>query len=275
MQLAGKVVVVTGGASGIGKAMCLRFKQAGASTVVVSDINEAAARTVADAVGGLAIACDVSNETEVKALVKNVEQSCGRIDLFCSNAGVGFGDGGAAATGASNQQWQLCWDVNVMAHVYAARAVIPGMVTQGGGYLLQTCSAAGLLSQIGDASYSTTKHAAIGFAESLAITHGDQGIKVSILCPQYVATKMIGIEEGEDFSDRAGVISPAQAAEIVLAGLQAENFLILTHPEVETYRQSKASNYDRWLGGMRKLRRSLFGDRESVSIAELTSVNKK
>lgn len=275
MKLLDKVAVVTGGGSGIGKAMCLRFHQEGARAVIVADINEAAAQAVAHEIGGLAISCDVSDELQVEALVKTVEQSYGQLDLFCSNAGVGFGDGGSSATGATNQQWQLNWGINVMAHVYAARAAIPGMTERGGGYLLQTCSAAGLLSQIGDAAYSSTKHAAIGLAESLSITHGDDGIKVSVLCPQYVATKMIGIEEGEDFSDKAGVISPEQAADSVVSGLASEQFLILTHPEVETYRQNKAANYDRWLGGMRKLRRSLFGGKDTMEIGDLSNVNKK
>lgn len=274
MKLADKVVVVTGGGSGIGKALCHRFKQEGARAIVVADIDAEAAQRVADSIDGLGLSCDVSDEQQIKALVQQAEDSYGQIDLFCSNAGVGFGDGGRAATGASNKQWQLNWDINVMAHVYAARAVIPGMVARGGGYLLQTCSAAGLLSQIGDAAYSTTKHAAIGLAESLAISHGDEGIKVSILCPQYVATRMIGLEEGDDYSDRDGVISPEQAAAAVVEGLDKEAFLILTHPEVEAYRQHKAANYDRWLGGMRKLRRALFGDKEDVGIADLTHVNK-
>lgn len=274
MKVLGKVVVVTGGGSGIGKALCQRFHREGAKAIVVADINEAAAKAVAATVGGVGVACDVSDEQQVLSLVKNTEQTYGSLDLFCSNAGIGFGDGGRAATGASNEQWQLSWGVNVMAHVYAARAAIPGMVERGGGYLLQTCSAAGLLSQIGDAAYSTTKHAAVGLAESLAISHGDEGVKVSVLCPQYVATPMIGIAEGEDFSDKDGVISPDQLADIVVQGLDQEQFLILTHPEVENYRQSKAANYDRWLGGMRKLRRLLFGDKQDMDIGDLTGVNK-
>jgi NAD(P)-dependent dehydrogenase (short-subunit alcohol dehydrogenase family) len=274
MKLADKVVVVTGGGSGIGKALCYRFQQEGARAVVVADIDGEAAQRVAKAIDGLGLACDVADEQQIKTLVQTVEDRYGQIDLFCSNAGVAFGDGGRVASGASNKHWQLSWDINVMAHLYAARAVIPGMAARGGGYLLQTCSAAGLLSQIGDTAYSTTKHAAIGLAEALAISHGDEGIKVSILCPQYVATPMIGLQEGDDYADRDGVISPGQAAAMVVEGLDKEQFLILTHPEVEGYRQHKAANYDRWLGGMRKLRRMLFGDKEAVDLTDLTNVNK-
>ena len=186
MNVNDKTVVVTGGARGIGKALAIRFAKEGAR-VVVSDLKEETARRVAEPIEGLAVACDVSKESAVQNLVARAEDRFGPIDLFCSNAGVFFGEPDLA-TSAGNDHWQTCWDIHVMAHVYAARAVLPGMIERGGGYLLNMASAAGLLSQIGDAAYSATKHAAVGFAESLAITHGDDGVKVSVICPQFVAT---------------------------------------------------------------------------------------
>ena len=258
MRVEDKVIVVTGGASGIGKAMCLRFHQEGARGIAVADINEPGTREVAEKIGGLALRCDVSVEAEIIALVKETERRFGPIDLFCSNAGIGIPDEpGGMASSAPNESWQKIWEVNVMAHVYAARAVLPGMIERGEGYLLNTSSAAGLLNQIGSASYSTTKHAAIGFAESLAITHGDDGIRVSVLCPQAVATPMM---EGKDHSPQAGdgMLQPSDVAESVIQGLEEERFLILPHPEVLTYMQRKTSDYDRWLKGMRRFRQQFL-----------------
>jgi NAD(P)-dependent dehydrogenase (short-subunit alcohol dehydrogenase family) len=255
MKVEDKVIVVTGGASGIGRAMCLRFHAEGARGIAVADINEAGAREVAEEIGGLALRCDVSVESDIVALVGETERRFGPIDLFCSNAGIGIPDGpGGMATSTPNQDWQKIWEVNVMAHVYAARAVLPGMIERGGGYLLNTSSAAGLLSQIGSACYSTTKHAAIGFAESLAITHGDQGIRVSVLCPQGVATPMT---VGKEYSPQAGdgMLQPSDVAESVIQGLEEERFLILPHPQVLTYMERKTSDYDRWLKGMCRYRR--------------------
>ena len=194
-----------------------------------------------------------------KNLVTRTEQHFGPIDLFCSNAGVCFGEPDSA-TSASNTQWQTSWDIHVMAHVYAARAVLPSMIERGFGYFLQTASAAGVLNQIGDAAYSTTKHAALGFAESLAITHGDDGIKVSVVCPQYVATPMLGYEEGDDFSNYPGIISPHQLADSVIEGLEEERFLILPHPQVARYYQHKTADYDRWIAGMRRLRSKIIDE---------------
>lgn len=258
MNLNEKTVVVTGGAGGIGKALSVSFANAGAN-VVVADRLESAARQTADEIGGLAVSGDVSKETDVQHIVEQAEQHFGPIDLFCSNAGVCFGEPDNAAS-ASNTVWQTCWDVHVMAHVFAARAVLPGMIERGHGYLLQMASAAGLLNQIGDAAYSATKHAAVGFAEALAITHADDGIKVSVICPQYVATPMIGYNEADDFSEYVGVISPQQLADTVLKGVEEERFLILPHPDVAKYFQFKAGDYDRWLGGMRKLRRKIVNE---------------
>lgn len=254
MDVNGKTVIVTGSARGIGKALVQRFAKEGAR-VVVSDLEEVAAQQVADPIGGLAVACDVTKESDVQNLVARCEAHFGPVDLFCSNAGVFFGEPNLA-TSADNAQWQTCWDIHVMAQVYAARAVLPAMIERGEGYLLNMVSAAGLLSQIGDAAYSTTKHAAIGFAESLAITHGDDGIKVSVICPQFVATPMLGYGEGEGAPDNPGVISPDQVADAVIDGLAEERFLILPHPEVDKDRQHKG-DYDRWIGGMRKLRRTI------------------
>ena len=255
MKVAGKVVVVTGGGNGIGKGLCERFHAEGASKVVVVDLEESSARAVADSIDGDAFAVDVRDEQQIQAMVAEVEKRYGRIDLFCSNAGIIALDGEPWwATSAPNETWQAMWDIHVMSHVWAARACLPGMLQRGEGYFLNTASAAGLLNQIGDAAYSTTKHAAIGFAEALAITHGDDGIKVSVLCPQAVATRMVGDTDGGT-AGVDGVLSVEQVAEEVVQGLDSEQFLILPHKEVIEYQRRKAEDYDRWLGGMRKLRR--------------------
>lgn len=260
MELAGKVAIVTGGANGIGRALCERFHQEGARKVVVADLEEANARAVADTIAGDAFGVDVRDEARIKAMVEQVEASYGTVDLFCSNAGIIALDGEPWwATSAPNETWQAMWEIHVMSHVYAARACLPGMLERGAGYFLNTASAAGLLNQIGDAAYSTTKHAAIGFAEALAITHGDDGIKVSVLCPQAVATRMIGASDGGDGGTAGvdGVLTPEQVAGEVIESLAREEFLILPHKEVVEYRRRKTDDYDRWLGGMRKLRRQM------------------
>lgn len=255
MNLSGKHVVVTGGASGIGRAMCRRFAAESARAIVVADLDGGGADEVASETGGLGIRVDVMDEAQIQALVTRAEEANGPIDLFCSNAGV-------AAPGiadASDADWALSWGVNVMAHVYAARAVVPSMVERGEGYLLNTVSAAGLLSQIGSAPYSVTKHAAIGLAESLAIAHGDQGIKVSVLCPQAVRTGMTAGTEGGGVAGVDGMMEADEVADVVVEGLASERFLILPHPTVETYMQRKTGDYDRWLAGMRKLRTRFMG----------------
>ena len=261
MELKDKVVVVTGGAEGIGAGLARRFAREGAKAVIVADRNGEGAAAVAKEIGGEAVTLDVSDGAAVAAMVADIEARHGGIDLFCSNAGVGDGDPDKQSAASSpDAVWNRAWNVNVMAHVHAARAVIPGMQARGGGYLLNTISAAGLLSQIGGAVYSTTKHAAVGFAESLAITHGDQGIKVSILCPQGVDTAML--RQGDSASQAQnldGVLTPDDVAESVVQGLAAESFLILPHPVVLTYMQRKSADYDRWIGGMRRLRAKMFG----------------
>ena len=258
MKLKDKTVIVTGGASGIGKAMAIRFAAEGAR-VVVADLAKEKAEKAAKQAGGLAVACDVTKEADIQNLVRQTEREVGPLDMFCSNAGVGFGEPDSVAS-ASNAQWQTSWEVHVMAHVYAARAALPGMIARRSGYFLHTVSAAGLLNQIGDAAYSTTKHAAVGFAEALAITHGDDGIKVSIVCPQYVATPMLGYADDQETELSAGVITPQQVADSVVAGIGEERILILPHPVAEKYRQHKAADYERWLNGMQRLRRDILGE---------------
>lgn len=260
MILADKVVVVTGGANGIGKALCERFHAEGARLVVVADLELENAKTVANSIGGEAFEVNVRDEAQIVAMVEDVQSRHGAIDLFCSNAGIIAGDGEPWwATSASNDVWQAMWDIHVMAHIYAGRACLPAMIERGEGYFLNTVSAAGLLNQIGDAAYSTTKHAALGFAEALAITHRDDGIKVSALCPQAVATRMIGDSKDGGNAGVDGVLTPEQVAEEVIQGLASEQFLILPHKEVVEYRQRKTDDYDRWLGGMSKMRRQ-FGN---------------
>lgn len=265
-----RVAVVTGGGHGIGRALCRRLASL-AETVVVADIDGAAAATVAGEIGGVARELDVANEQQLAALVEEVERGLGAIDLFVSNAGVGFGDGesGAASRDAGmrpiEDRWAACLNVNLMAHVYAARALVPRMRSRGGGYLINVASAAGLLSQIGDAAYTASKHAAVAFAESLAITHGEEGIQVSVVCPQAVATRMIGVPDDADSIDGGfggndvdGVLRPEAVAQIVVQAATAGEFLILPHPEVSTYEQRKAADRSRWIRGMQRFRKQLL-----------------
>jgi NAD(P)-dependent dehydrogenase (short-subunit alcohol dehydrogenase family) len=253
MQLTGAVIVVTGAASGIGAAMSRRFAQEGARAIVLADLDETGLVAVADAVRSagcqaVPMRCDVADESDIRAVVDAAEL-VGPIDLFCSNAGIGI-SGGAEVP---DEQWRTIFDINVMAHVYAARAVVPAMVARGEGYLLNTASAAGLLSQIGSAPYAVTKHAAVAFAEWLSITHGDQGVGVSVLCPQAVRTAMTAGDPGGGVAGVDGMIEPDEVADAVVEGLAAERFLILPHPEVAEYVRRKADDHDRWLAGMRRL----------------------
>ncbi|MDZ4375796.1 MAG: SDR family oxidoreductase [Phenylobacterium sp.] len=254
MQLKDKIVVVTGAASGIGRALAIRFAREGAKAVICADRDEPGAKETAAMCGGRAIRTDVSVEADIKGLIDTVEAEVGPIDLFCSNAGIGVSGGAEAA----DADWQRIWDINVMAHVWAARHLVPLMAARGGGYLLNTASAAGLLSQIGSAPYAVTKHAAVGLAEWLSITHGDQGIKVSVLCPQAVRTAMTaGNPDGVASID--GMMEPDVLAEATVRSLEKEEFLVLPHPEVLQYMRNKTNDYDRWLGGMRKLNRRFAG----------------
>ena len=250
MQVKGRVVVVTGGGNGIGRALCRRFAAEGARAVIVADVQAAAAEQVAREIDGRAIAANVAREPEVVRLVEQVIKECAAIDLFCSNAGIGAKGGVEAA----DEEWSRSWEVNVMAHVYAARAVLPHMLARREGYLLQTVSAAGLLTQLGSAPYAVTKHAALALAEWILITHGDQGIKVSALCPQGVRTDMLKRAEfGGGAFLLEGALEPEQVAEEVVKGLAEERFLILPHPEVAEFFRRKATDYERWLRGMRRL----------------------
>ena len=266
------IAVVTGGGHGIGRALCKRLARDGV-TVVVADREPDAAANVAADVGGTAHVLDVSDEAAMRALVDTVERDTGAIDLFVSNAGVGFGDADGSAASREggivpvDDRWEACWNINLMAHVYAARTLLPRMIERGGGHFVNVASAAGLLSQIGDAAYSATKHAAVAFAESLAITHGEQGIKVSVVCPQAVATRMIGIEDNAEAIDGGfggndvdGILSPDQVADDIVAGIREGRFLVLPHPQVQTYFQRKAADYDRWIAGMQRFRRNLEGE---------------
>lgn len=250
MKLRDKVAVVTGGASGIGRALCRRFAVEGARGVVVADVDAAGAGQVARETGGIGVPVDVSCEADIVQLVERAKAAYGEIDLFCSNAGIAM-EGGVEV---ADHDWQRIWNVNYMAHVYAARAVLPGMLARGEGYLLQTASAAGLLTQIGSAPYAVTKHAVVALAEWLAITYGDRGIRVSCLCPQGVRTKMLdGAGSGPGSFLLEGALEPEQVAEAVVAGLAEGRFLILPHPEVGEYFRRKADDYDRWLRGMRRM----------------------
>src|ERR1700682_4067415 len=258
MQIQDKVVVVTGGANGIGRALCHKFAQEGAKVVVVSDIDKdhgmKVAKEIEPAKGGF-IACNVAQETDVRRLVDAATDTFGQIDIFCSNAGIGV-QGGPEAP---DSNWQRSWEINLMSHVYAARAVLPQMLARKEGYLVQTISAAGLLTQIGSAPYSVTKHAAMGFAEWLAITYGDQGIRVSALCPQGVRTNMLrNAEFGGGKFLLEGALEPDQVATEVVKAMNEKTFLFLPHPEVPKYYQNKANDYKRWLRGMRKLQASMM-----------------
>jgi NAD(P)-dependent dehydrogenase (short-subunit alcohol dehydrogenase family) len=258
MNVLDKVIVVTGAASGIGRAMAERFAAEAAKKVVTADIDGDGARRVAERIGGWGLAVDVRKEEDMHALIQQTEERFGPIDLFCSNAGIAVGEG----VDAPNDLWQTIWEVNTMSHVYAARHLVPRMEARGGGYLLITASAAGLLSQIGSAPYTVTKHAAVGLAEWIAITHGRDGIKVSALCPQAVQTPLI--EASTELAEIAGVdgiIAPEAVAESVIQGLADERFLILPHPTVTEYIQRKAADYDRWLKGMQRLQEQFVGPR--------------
>ena len=261
MEIRDRVIVVTGGGSGIGAALARRFSDDGAGAVIVADINEAAARAVADDIGGSAFALDVTDEDATAELVRQVEADHGRIDILCLNAGVPT-DGSVFA---SNDDWQRTWDVNVMAHVYATRHVLPGMLNRGEGYIVTTASAAGLLTNIGAAPYSVTKHAAVSLAEWLSVTYGASGIGVSCLCPMFVDTPMLGAFAGhtDEMNDfvQGLAIDVEDVANAVVEGIREETFLILPHPIVLEYFQRKALDYDRWITGMQELNSQLTAER--------------
>ncbi len=249
MEVSGTAVIVTGGASGIGAALCRAFAAAGARGVVVADLDETGARAVADEVGGVAVVTDVTREEQVIELVRQAVAAHGPVDIYCSNAGVAVA-GGAEVT---DEQWQRSWEVHVMAHVYAARAVLPAMLERGGGCFVGTASAAALLNHIASAPYAATKAATLSFLEWLAISHGSRGVRVSAVCPQGVRTPMLAAAGEHDFLHE-GALEPADVARAVLDGIRDERFLILPHPEVREYMVRRASDHDRWLRGMQRLR---------------------
>lgn len=253
MELAGKVVVVTGGGNGIGAAMCRRFAREGAEKVVVSDIDATAAERVAAEIGGLSIGCDVASESSVKALVEATYTACGRIDVFCSNAGITVKGG----LESSNEDWQRMWDVNVMSRLFAARLVVPEMLKQGSGYLVHTASAAGVLTEIGSASYSVTKHADVALAEWLSVCYGRQGIDVSCVCPLGVTTDFLDNDDPIHRYLHLHAITPDDVAQSIVEGMSQKQFLILPHPEVAEFFSMKTDDHDRWIRGMQRLRQKL------------------
>ncbi len=262
MELTDKVVVVTGAAKGIGFALAERFVAEGVRGITLVDLDPADCARAAEQLGPVAfdLAADVSDAADISDVVEKTEERFGPIDLFVSNAGIGTNQG----IDAPADVWQRIWDVNVMAHVNAAQAMLPSMLARGEGYLLSTASAAGLLANIGDAPYTVTKHAAVALAEWLSITYGDRGIKVSCLCPQGVRTDMVmaGLGGAADTVAAQGLIEPSDVAEAVVAGLASEQFLILPHPEVAEYVRRKATDRDRWLAGMRRLQARFSGDKK-------------
>lgn len=254
MNVKDKIILVTGGANGIGKALCERFAVEGAEKIIVADLDFAGAQKIAESVNGEAFRLDVGNESEIKELVENVLNRYGRIDLVCSNAGIAGEEG---CLDVSNALWQKIYEINVLSHLYLARAVFPSMIERKSGYFLLTVSAAGLLTHFDAAPYAVSKHAALALAENLAIAYHDEGIRISCLCPQGVKTAMIECEKGEPENFlMANAITAEECADAVIKGIETENFLILPHKEVAQYIINKAENYDRWLHSLRKMRRA-------------------
>ena len=260
MQLQEKIAVVTGGASGIGRALAKAFHAEGARHVVVADRDEAGARTVAEEIGGTGVGLDVANDDQVRGLVETVCREVGPIDLFMSNAGYVTWGG----LEVSNEEINAMWDVHVMSHIYAARAVLPSMIERGEGYIMSTASAAGLLTQVGSLAYSLTKHAAVALAEWIAITHGHQGVRVSVLCPQAVETSIVsnspslGSHTSANVASGDGVLTAEQVAEVCLEAIREERFHVLPHPEVGEYLRRKTTDIDRWIYGMRRFQQRNF-----------------
>lgn len=261
MDISGKSIVVTGGASGIGAALAQQAADAGAK-VCIADLNIEAARILAQKIGGIAVACDVTQEAQIIAAINAAEAAHGAIDVFVSNAGLGRGDPSHAAS-APDADWMLNWNVHVMAHVWAARALLPAMIARGSGHFVNVASAAGLLNQIGDAAYSATKHAAVSFAESLLITHGTDGIGVSVVCPQYVATPLLGLGDGDA---QGNLLTAGDVAQAVWQGVADGTFVIMPHPDVAKYNALRGSDPSRWIKGMQMLRAKAVEEHGGISV---------
>lgn len=269
MRFNGASVVITGGGSGIGAALARRAAGRGARVFVV-DLNGDAAAAVAGEIGGHSASCDVRDEVAVQAMIAEAKAALGGIDIYVSNAGLGRGEPSHAAS-AENDVWTLNWQVHVMAHVYAARALLPDMIARGSGHLVNVASAAGLLNQIGDAAYSATKHAAVSFADSLAIAHGGDGVGVSVVCPQYVATPLLGLSD-EDAADKPSLLTADDVAATIVDGIETDKFLILSHPVVKDYTIQRAQDHDRWITGMQMLRtkaKEHFGEVSAETLYKL------
>ncbi len=257
MQVKDKVAIVTGGSNGIGAALCRKLSEKGAKAVVVADIDFEGAQSLAGEIGGMAVRCDVANEADIFHLVRETEARFGTVDLFFSNAGIMI----KGVLEVSNADWQRIWEINVMSHIYGARAVIPGMLERGSGGFVITASAAGLLNQIDSTPYTTTKHAAVGVADNLVINYGDRGIQVSVICPMAVRSLMT--PDGGGIGALDGMLEAEQVAEDVITALDQGQFMILPHPTVKDYLQMKAADYDRWIRGMQRLRSKHFPDQSS------------
>ena len=262
MELAGKIAVVTGGAQGIGHAIAEALIAEHAD-VVILDLNPDAVSKTADQIGAHSAACDVTQPSAIQQTIADITNNFGNIDIWISNAGVISADPDHVAS-ASDQIWQRAWDIHVMSHVWAARALLPEMIARGSGYFVNTASAAGLLSQIGDAPYSATKAAAISFAQSLAISHGDDGILSSVICPQYVASSMLGYDANDIIPDHPGLLTPADVARAVIDGMKEQQFLILPHPIVGEYAKLRTSDPEKWIKGMQKLRRRILSQNDGI-----------
>lgn len=265
MKISDSTVVITGGGSGIGEALARRCAASGAR-VCVSDRDQTQAQRVAADIGGMAVACDVTEEAQIKALVDEVRAELGPIDIFVSNAGLGRGDPDHVAS-APDADWMLNWQVHVMAHVYAARALLPDMIARGSGYFVNVASAAGLLNQIGDAAYSASKHAAVSFAESIAISHGHQGIGISVVCPQYVATPLIGLSTA-DAAQRASLLTADDVSKVIVEAVEEGRILVLPHPEVQKFTTLRAQDHQRWIKGMQMLRAKAVAEMGTLRVAD-------
>jgi len=263
VDISDKSIVITGGASGIGAALARQAAKAGAR-VCIADLNLEAGKQLADEIGGIAVACDVTKEEQIIAAIEAAEAVHGPVDVFVSNAGLGRGDPSHAAS-APDADWMLNWNVHVMAHVWAARALLPAMIARGSGYFVNVASAAGLLNQIGDAAYSATKHAAVSFAESLLISHGEEGIGVSVVCPQYVATPLLGLGDGDA---QGNLLSADDVARSVWQGVTDGTFVIMPHPDVAKYNALRGADPSRWIKGMQMLRAKAMSEHGGISVSE-------